>query len=228
MPLEQQGQGAGGEHFAQHHPQHHNAHRLLCRAGEQGGQQSQHRPRPDDLLGGLRGGGGAHPANAVETVLVEVFHPGEQQAGHQQHHAQTGAGIPQEIDGDGVGQYHHHNAQGDRQQEKAPQRPAEDGLYGAVVLQRVVAGGQGGHRHGQSHGGERHEHGEYRHHQLEQPHGFRADHTGEDHTVYKPHHLGKQSGGGEQQGASQQSRQERASFTIQTKHLRSDNGRCYA
>ena len=120
MPAEQQREGAGGKYLAQHHAQHDDAHRLLRRAGEQGGQQPQHRDGPDELLGGLHCGGGAHPANAVEAVLVQIFHAGEQHAGREHHHAQTGAGVPQQVDGDGVGQGSHRDAQGNGQQEKAP------------------------------------------------------------------------------------------------------------
>ena len=203
MPPEQQGEGAGGEHLANYHAQHNKAHRLLGGAGKKGDEQPQYRPCPDKLFGGLHRGGGTHPANAVKTVLVEVFHPGEQHAGNQQRHPQPGAGVPQQIDRDGVGQQNHSCPQGEDHQKKAPERTAQHQAHCAIVPQGMVPGGQGGHRHRQSHGREGHEHGIHRHYQLIQPHGLRADEPGQGHAVQKSHHLREQAGGGEQQGTGQ-------------------------
>ena len=81
IPPVEEREGAGGKDLADHHARHNEPHGPLGALGEEEHQQPQHRHGAHQLLQHLRACGRTDQARAVEGVLVEVFHPGEEKAG---------------------------------------------------------------------------------------------------------------------------------------------------
>ena len=131
---------------------------------------------------------------------MQVLHPGEQDAGQQEQQAQLGAGVPQQIDRDGVVEQDHHRSHRRKEEEKHRQAAAEHLGDGGPVAPGVILGGEVGHCHRQTHGGEGHDDGEHRHDELVQPHDLRADQPGEQDAVHEPEKLGDDTGAREDQG----------------------------
>ena len=200
MPPGQQEQGNGGEQLAQDHAGDNQPHRPLRVLGEKDHQQPQHRSGADELFTQLHRRRRTDVARAVEEVFVQVLHPGEQDAGQQEQQAQLGAGVPQQIDRDGVVEQDHHRSHRRKEEEKYRQAAAEHLGDGGPVAPGVILGGEVGHCHRQTHGGEGHDDGEHRHDELVQPHDLRADQPGEQDAVHEPEKLGDDTGAREDQG----------------------------
>ena len=205
-PPGQKKEGDGGEHLTGDHAQDDEPHGALRILGEEEHQQAQHRPGADKLLAQLHSRGGADAARAVEIVLVQVLHPGEQDAGQQEQQPQLGAGVPQQVHRDGVIEHHHHRRHGGEQQEEARQAAAEHLPDHGGAAHGVVLGGQVGHRRRQPHGGEGEEDGEHRHDQLVEPHHLRADEPGEEDAVDEAEKLGDDAGERQHQRAVEHGR----------------------
>lgn len=84
LPAKEKGEGDGGKNFAPGHTQHDQPHGALWVLGEKADQQTQNQPGADKLLAQLHRGGRADAARAIEKMLVQVFHPGEQNARQQE------------------------------------------------------------------------------------------------------------------------------------------------
>ncbi len=95
MPPGQQEQG-NGENTASHRimPVTNQPHRPLRVLGEKDHQQPQHRSGADELFTTAPPPPADGCCPCIEEVLVQVFHPGEQDAGQQEQQAQLGAGRP--------------------------------------------------------------------------------------------------------------------------------------
>ncbi len=135
-------QGAGGKDFADHHPRHNKPHHPLRVLRQEDHQQGNHRDGADKLLQQLHNSGGPDDAGAVEAVFVAVLHSGEGHAGDQQNQPQLGAGIPQEIDGDGIGAQNHRRPHREQQEEKQLHAGGKGLVDGPAVAQGQVLGGQ--------------------------------------------------------------------------------------
>ena len=199
--MPERSQGTGGKDLTDHHARHDEAHRPLRVLGQEEEEEPQHGGGADHLLQHLGEGGGAHQTGAVEGVLVEVFHTGEENAGGQQQQAQSGPGIPQDIDRDGVGE--EDEGQGGQGQQAGQEHQAapQNLLRRRLPTQGTVLGGEVGHRRRKADGGHREQHGKDRHDQLIKTHDLRPHQPGEEDPVDKTQKLIHKAGSGEQQGA---------------------------
>ena len=181
----EQGQGAGGPHLAQGHARNDQPRRPLRMLGQKGGQQAQHRRRPDQLLDQFGYSGSPDPSGPEKDVLVDIFHPGEGHAGQQQDQPQLGPGVPQQTDGDGVGPQYHHGGQGEEEQKKQQQTGVSGLGRPPPVPPGQLPGGEIGGRRRHAHRGEGQQHGIHRHEQLIQPHDLGPHHPGQRHPIGK-------------------------------------------
>ena len=123
-------------------------------------------------------------------MLVQVLHPGQGDTGDQQDQSQLCPGVPQQIDGDGVGAQYRRSAHRQKDQGQKPQAGPKDLGRAPPVTQSQVLGGEVGRRRSQPHRRQGQEHRVHRHQQLIQSHDLRAHHAGQGHPVSEAQHLG--------------------------------------
>ena len=90
---------------------------------------------------------------------MNVFDPGEKNAGQQQKKPQPGPGVSQQMDGDGVGEGDGHQRYHAKGGQKAPQAGPQSLAGGFVITGGPVPGGQVGASRCKAYCGKGHQHG---------------------------------------------------------------------
>ena len=196
-------QSAGRKDLADGHPKGDQTHGPLFVLGQKEDQKPQDRPGADELLQHLHRRRKPHRAAAVKIVFMEIFHPREQQAGEEDQQSQTGAGVAQQIDRDGVGAKPHHHRRHHEKANKNRQTPAEHRSHDALLPQGPVLRREIGHRRRQPDGRHRQQHRLHRQDQLIKSHHLRSHQAGEKNPIKKAQHLPQQSCAGEEECSTQ-------------------------